>query len=394
MRHSRVLAFGALLAACARPLPPTAPRERPAPAAHVSRTSAVTTSPQPDPAPILPAVCGETDLGLRRAAEAALAEYITESRLPSSEELEFQLRSAGVPYVWVRAWAATGRDLPTLRRELEVWASSQPVAEGIQRCGVASANASGATHALALTADVLADVSPVPRTARTGQWLTLDAQLHVQVSETKLVALGPHGAPHPVPVHLTPEGLVHARLPLASPGRWLFQLLPTTNAGPRPAAEVEVFVDVTPPAAPDLASIPELPKPSPNPLLELTLLLNQARASEKLAPLASDRVLDELAQAHADAMQRSNRLAHDLGQGDAYIRVSPELPDAALIGENIAHATNARAAHRALWWSPAHRQNLLRREYTHVGIGVARGPDGDVWVCQLFAAQMHPSATY
>lgn len=390
--------LGAGLASCAPPpLVPPAPTKARAPAAETRRPVSVTSSPQPDRAPLLVVPsCGEADLGLRRAAEAALAEYVAESRMPTPEALEFQLRNAGVPYVWVHAWAATGRDLPTLQPELEAWTNTQPAAEGMRRCGVAAATAAGATHAFALSADVLADVSPVPRTARTGQWLTLDAQMHVEVSETKVVALGPHGAPHQVPVHITPRGPVHAQLPLASPGRWLFQLLPTTKAGPRPVAEVEIFVDITPPVALELDGAPSSPAPSPasNTPAELTLLLNQARASEKLAPLTRERVLDELAQAHADAMQRSNRLAHDLGQGDAYIRVSPELPDAALIGENIAHATNAQAAHRALWWSPAHRQNLLRQEYTHVGIGVARGPDGDVWVCQLFAAQMHPSATY
>jgi len=74
--------------------------------------------------------------------------------------------------------------------------------------------------------------------------------------------------------------------------------------------------------------------------------------------------------------------------------VSPEFPDATLIGENVARAPNLAAAHRALWRSPAHRQNLLRGEYRLVGLGVVDDAVGDVWVCQLFAAQATPSATY
>ena len=41
-------------------------------------------------------------------------------------------------------------------------------------------------------------------------------------------------------------------------------------------------------------------------------------------------------------------------------------------------------AHRALWASPSHRGNLLLDQFTKVGIGVVRGPDGAVWVTELF----------
>jgi len=42
-------------------------------------------------------------------------------------------------------------------------------------------------------------------------------------------------------------------------------------------------------------------------------------------------------------------------------------------------------AERALWASPSHRENLLLPRFDRVGIGVARDPDGTLWVCQTFA---------
>src|SRR5690606_15804345 len=48
-------------------------------------------SPRPGAGP-----CPDSDGGLRRAAESVLDEYARTSRLPSSEALEFALRSAGV----------------------------------------------------------------------------------------------------------------------------------------------------------------------------------------------------------------------------------------------------------------------------------------------------------
>lgn len=361
------------------------------------RSPRATFSPQPDDdAPPSTTRCGKPDAGLRRAAEVVLAEYTRTARLVSSEDLEFALRSAGVPYVWTRSMAATGPDIAAVDAALASWSNSLP-ASSLRRCGLALVSRSASVSALALAADVVADVSPVRRAARVGQWLPFTARLHVEATEVALLALGPRGTPHKIPVQLTPDGLVTAQLPIAAAGRWLFQLLPTTADGPRPVAEVEVFADVDLPHSAEQHFIPGDTGDCQAAACgsdQLVAMLNQARASEKLPPLWREARLHALAARHAHAMMTAARLAHDVGDGDAYIRVSPEFPEASLLGENIAHAADARAAHRALWMSPAHRQNLLRREYAWVGVGVALDADGSVWVCQLFAAQTAPSATY
>lgn len=383
--------------ACQQPPRPVVPRARAAPAAaSAPRVERFTASPRPDPHPETGINCGAHDLGLRRVAAVALEVYNRTSRLPSSDELTFELRAEGLPYVWVRSWAATGQDRSNVEQALADWVTSLPAATN-RRCGVSFSSAAGTVHAVAVVADVLADVSPVPRRARVGQWLTLEAKLHVEASQVSLLVLGPHGAPHNVPVQLTSGNRVRARVPLASPGRWLLQLLPTISGGPRPVSEIEVFVETDLPSAPEQSVAPGEDASCATHACDPTRLVqmvNRARASEKLPPLRPDPQLAFLATAHARAMRDQTRLAHDTGQGDAYIRVAPEFPDATLIGENIAHAADLRAAHRALWASPAHRQNLLRREYGSVGVGVAVDATGHVWVCQLFAAQNTPSATY
>ncbi len=367
-------------------------------AASSERRQSFTYSPRSD-SDALPETnaCGVPDRGLREVAQSVLELYEQSGVLPTSELLSARLREAGLPYVWVRAWAATGVDLDAVTRELRHWTNSSST-EGHRRCGLAVSRSSHAVKAVALMVDVLVDVSPVPRLGRVGQWFPLEAQLHTEVVELSLLALGPRGLPHEMPVHVSPDGTVSGQLRLGSPGRWLFQLLPTTSSGPRPAAEIEVFAGDAFPRSDETEPVPgEHTRACASDecdALLMTAMANAARESEKLPLLVRSHTLETLAVQHAEAMRDKNQLAHDLGDGDPYARTASALGSPQVVGENVAHADSALAAHRALWRSPAHRQNLLRREYTHIGIGVAHGTGGDIWACQLFAAEEEPATSY
>lgn len=390
---------GALALLGCGPAATVEPLAAPQRAAEPTRSAETFTySPQADSqAPPETDICGIPDRGLREVAESALTSYASSGTLPSSDRLTAAIRAKGLPYVWVKAWAATGAHVESLQAELSRWANSSG-ADGRRRCGLGITRSIHPVKAVALMADVLADVSPVPRLGRVGQWIPLDAQLHVEVPDVALLALGPHGLPHGLPVQLSSDGAVRAQLRLGAPGRWLFQLLPNTSGGPRPAAEIEIFAG---------DSVPESAEEQPAPGeqtwtctsdecdgLFMTGMANRARASEKLPPLVRSHTLEELALQHARAMRDQGRLAHDVGAGDPYTRTADVLASPLLVGENVAHADSALEAHRALWRSPAHRRNLLRREYTHIGVGVAHGQHGDVWVCELFSAEESAQNSY
>jgi uncharacterized protein YkwD len=84
-------------------------------------------------------------------------------------------------------------------------------------------------------------------------------------------------------------------------------------------------------------------------------------------------------------MRDAQTLAHDTGSGDPKRRLETAGLDVLAAGENVAHAATSERAHRAVWSSPSHRANLLHARFDAIGIGVAVGPDGSVWTCQLFA---------
>jgi len=172
--------------------------------------------------------------------------------------------------------------------------------------------------------------------------------------------------------------------------------------GPRPALEAWAFVDVEPNSdeaaapAPGESLAEALPEADAGALLDM---LNAARRSERRAPLRRDVRLDQLAQAHAEAMRQSRRTAHDVGDGSPVQRLEQAGFDARRVGENVAHARSLGRAHRALWESPAHRGNLLDSGFATVGLGVVVVPESvaeddsergsadaaGVWVCELFA---------
>jgi uncharacterized protein YkwD len=121
-------------------------------------------------------------------------------------------------------------------------------------------------------------------------------------------------------------------------------------------------------------------------------LLNEERASQGLAPLQQRAELELASQHHSEDMVARRFFEHDTPDGvDPQQRMlaAGYRSDNAITGENIAWAAGERATPFELvdlWMhSPPHRENILRREFTEVGVGLAPGApvtprsDGAPW---------------
>jgi hypothetical protein len=342
-------------------------------------------SPDPD-ARTLSAACGESDQALLTIA-TQLAEQRTDRATDlDADAIGYALRAAGAPYVWPRAWLFNGNagDVEVAKARMQRWLAGFGDG-GTRRCGVSVRHKAGQRISVgAVAVDVLADLEPLPTRVRIGEWLDVRATLRVPASDAKLVILGPHGAPHAVPTSFS-DGRVRARFNADQAGPWLVQLLAAVDGGPRPLLEALLFAGVEPPA---VLSVPKAPgedaaQANADPSTALSAMVNAARASEGLPLLQRDTRLEALAQAHAEAMRRARRTAHDAGDGDLNQRLEQVGLELAA-GENVAHAGSAVLAQRALWASPSHRENLLDPAFDLLGIGVAPDADGTLWVCQVF----------
>jgi len=122
---------------------------------------------------------------------------------------------------------------------------------------------------------------------------------------------------------------------------------------------------------------------------QLLEMANAERTRAGLAPLQMDAGLVQAARAHAVEMASKKQLSHQFsGEPPLTQRISA---NSALHldreGENVAVATTADDAHRALMASPPHRDNLLSPNFNVAGIGVYR-KDNRIYVAQDFGDRL------
>lgn len=129
---------------------------------------------------------------------------------------------------------------------------------------------------------------------------------------------------------------------------------------------------------------------------EILALVNQERAKVGAGPLQSDDTLQSTAREHSSDMFVRGFFAHDdpdgLSAADRIAQAHRQL--IGLTGENIwmgvnVDLSNPKGAAAAImndWMhSSGHRDNILKKDYTHLGVGVAE-KGRDVRATQNFAA--------
>jgi uncharacterized protein YkwD len=333
------------------------------------------------------ALCGSSDAALQAVAKRNLASLLDTGSLLPSDDLSFTLRAEGDPHVWARAWSVSSQVLEEddITRRMKGWIAGF-TSLGERRCGIArGTRRDGASVMVAVGIDALADMAPLPTSARVGQWLKLEGTMLVPATAVKVILLGPRGAPKTVLASLS-GGSIRSTFAVDQEGPWLVQVLATVSTGPRPVLEAMVFAGSSPPSR--FVALPapgeEAAKGAVDDADAMVRMVNAARAGEGLYGLTRDERLDKLAQAHADEMVKARMVGHDVGKGDLRARMTASGLRVRIAGENLASARSIEHAHRALWASPSHRDNILYGDFRRMGAAAVRAPDGSVWVAEVF----------
>ncbi|MFF8731049.1 CAP domain-containing protein [Streptomyces sp. NPDC015171] len=119
---------------------------------------------------------------------------------------------------------------------------------------------------------------------------------------------------------------------------------------------------------------------------EVLALTNTERGRAGLPPLAADPLLSAAAQAHCGDMVARDFYAHTSPDGgQPWDRARAAGARRRTIGENIACGQRSPAEVVDGWMnSPGHRANILKREFTHLGVGFAGGGRAGTYWTQLF----------
>jgi len=106
-------------------------------------------------------------------------------------------------------------------------------------------------------------------------------------------------------------------------------------------------------------------------------------------PLMWDARLAAVARAHSQEMARTGIFSHTGSGGSMpWTRVSAGGIQWLSSGENIAETQDVSQAETLFMNEPRfqhnHRRNILDPNYTHAGVGIARGQDGSLYITQEF----------
>lgn len=118
-------------------------------------------------------------------------------------------------------------------------------------------------------------------------------------------------------------------------------------------------------------------------------MINEERGNKKLNSLIWDAKLAQLARSYSNKMARENFFSHyDLKGNNLANRAKDFNISWTGIAENLYFCQGfddpVEAAVRGWLKSPAHRANLLNKNWSATGIGVAETADGRFYVTQIF----------
>jgi tRNA-binding EMAP/Myf-like protein/uncharacterized protein YkwD len=226
----------------------------------------------------------------------------------------------------------------------------------------------------------------LPRDVAPGTTATLQGRL-LGLSRPTVHVTGPSGDSRTVSTSASGERFA-APVRFDAGGRWRVEVVGSGPRGPEVAALLTVRCGAAAPDDGDAAADP--PDPADDRAAEARVVsaINALRERQGLPPLEPSTAVAEVARRHSAAMLSTGILAHRLpGSDGAGERLRRARVPFALVLENVAKGPTAMAAHRLAEESPAHRQNLLSRDATRIGVGIARGalPGGEriVYVTEL-----------
>jgi uncharacterized protein YkwD len=121
----------------------------------------------------------------------------------------------------------------------------------------------------------------------------------------------------------------------------------------------------------------------------LTALINRERLAAGLPPLHTDRRATVAASEYARTMLRANDIVHEL-VGTPVTRMADAGRRPLVVDETTFRADDLAQASMLLLDEPSYRKQVLAKNVTHVGVGVASSPSGELFVAIEYIEVLPP----
>ncbi len=325
------------------------------------------------------------DARLARAAETLLEILTAGERTPTRRERNRATLDAGVaePVPVMLLISASGYDRDRLGSMVRQRLARHCRDLRCNRIGAAMSRDRDRLDLVVLAMASQLRMDPIPRQVPSGGALSIRGEASPAVSATEVLVSPPSGT---VRTLLEAEGRrfdVDYR-PEAD-GLHRFEIVGRIDGSPTVIGLFTVMVGrgEAPPALPEPASHTTAPAAARTKIHEL---VNAARVRSGLARLERHPGLDRTAQAYAETMLERGFFGHLDPEGHGPPdRVRDAGILASVVRENLAIAPSAEEAHQNLRESPIHWRATLDPRTTHMGVGIARGPDGGLRTVILMA---------
>lgn len=285
---------------------------------------------------------------------AAAARLVALGRAPQASDVEAAVRASGSDAVNVKArWSPPGDG-----DGVKAWiARIQAGADAPLVCGQSAAS-DGQVVLVSARAGRLRPSTNEPRVIRGELSTGFDhAQLVLTQADGELSAFA-------IDPQLLTTGFA---IPDAIDRVTRVQLIARGRSGPRPVAERAW--------AAGGGALPETDTQLSEDLSPAEQLM-ELREIHRAPVVRANRVLTDVAAAHAKAVCGSGRVAHTLvPDGDPEARLRRAGVVARVVGETVARSTSVAKAYVALMRSPSHRLTLLDRRFTEAGIATSESGD-------------------
>lgn len=310
------------------------------------------------------------------AADLALVTGV--ARTPSPDTVAFLLAHYGLVEPEPNLFLIHGDDgaedsaAAGLRGQL-----ANTTASAWRRVGIGVRRADGKWSAVLVFQEKNFDLDPIPRRLASGGQVTVAGRIRQVFHAPELLFTSPRGNVERVATLAKHDAFAARFVCNQGDGAYQVEISAADPRGPRVLANFPVYCGVAPPAAFTAVSNAEVHSIAPDQAeAQLLAQLDRDRQANGLPVLVHDPRLAEIARRYSHEMAETGEVAHVSRRTGSVIDrmlAAKVSPSPRIIAENVGSAQSAADAERGFMASPGHRDNILNRAITHVGVGVAVG---------------------